>query len=59
MLIALTITPASVEVTPIIRSAKILFRLLPGRYEKRKGFKPPGRLSNADCRLRNRANVEI
>ncbi len=34
----LTITPSSVEVTPLTRSAKILFRLLPGRYEMRKGL---------------------
>ncbi len=36
-----TITPSSVEVTPLTRSAKILFRLRPGRNEIRKDVRFP------------------
>ncbi len=43
MRIALTITLSSVEDTPFTRSAEILFRLLPGSYEIRKGVESPGR----------------
>ncbi len=54
MPIAFTITPSSVEVTLLTRSAKILFRLLPGRHEMRKGVKSPGALE-----MRNDQNAEF
>ncbi len=44
-----TITPSSVEVTPFIRSAKILFRLPPGRREMKKGVRLPGALEIRDA----------
>ncbi len=50
---ALTITPLSVEVTPLTRSAKILFRLRPGSHEIRKGVRSPGRIGNAKWRTGN------